>query len=34
MAFPVRQVQTLEERLHIIEEVEKNSSEKRIDIAK
>jgi hypothetical protein len=34
MAFPVTQVQTLEERLHIIEEVEKNPSEKRIDVAK
>jgi hypothetical protein len=34
MAFPVKQVQTLEERLCIIEEVEKNPSEKRIDIAK
>jgi hypothetical protein len=30
----VKQVRTLEERLHIIEEVEKNSSEKRIDVAK
>jgi hypothetical protein len=34
MAFPVKQVQTLEERLHIIEEVEKTPSEKRIDVAK
>jgi hypothetical protein len=34
MAFPVKQVRTLEERLRIIEEVEKNPSEKRIDIAK
>jgi hypothetical protein len=34
MAFPVKQVQTLEERLRIIEEVEKNPSEKRTDVAK
>jgi hypothetical protein len=34
MAFPVKQVWTLEEQLRIIEEVEKNPSEKRIDIAK
>jgi hypothetical protein len=34
MAFPVKQVRTLEERLHIIEKVEKNSSEKRIDVAR
>jgi hypothetical protein len=34
MAFPVKQVWTLEERLCIIEEVEKTPSEKRIDIAK
>jgi hypothetical protein len=34
MAFPVKQVWTLEERLRIIEEVEKNSSEKRADVAK
>jgi hypothetical protein len=34
MAFPVKQVRTLEEWLHVIEEVEKNPSEKRIDVAK
>jgi hypothetical protein len=34
MVFPVKQVRTLEERVLIIEEVEKNPSEKRIDIAK
>jgi hypothetical protein len=34
MACLVKQVRTLEERLHIIEEVEKNPSEKRLDIAK
>jgi hypothetical protein len=34
MMFPVKQVQTLEERLLIIEEVEKNLPEKRTDIAK
>jgi hypothetical protein len=34
MAFSVKQVRTLEERLLIIEEVEKNLSEKRIDVAK
>jgi hypothetical protein len=34
MAFPVKQVRTLEERLHISEEVQKNPSEKRTDIAK
>jgi hypothetical protein len=34
MAFPVKQVRTSEERLCIIEEVEKNASEKRIDVAK
>jgi hypothetical protein len=33
MAFPVKQVRTLEERLHIIEEVETNPSEKRIYVA-
>jgi hypothetical protein len=33
MAFPVKQVRTLE-GLHIIEEAEKNPSEKRSDIAK
>jgi hypothetical protein len=34
MAFPVKRVRTLEERLRIIGEVEKNPSEKRIDVAK
>jgi hypothetical protein len=34
MAFPVKQVQTLEERLWIIEEVDKNPSEKGTDVAK
>jgi hypothetical protein len=34
MAFPVKQVQTFKERLHIIEEVEKTLSLKRIDVAK
>jgi DNA-binding Lrp family transcriptional regulator len=34
MVFPVKQVQTFEERLRIIEEVEKNPSKKRTDIAK
>lgn len=34
MAFPCKKVRTLEERLRIIEEVEKNPTEKRIDIAK
>jgi predicted transcriptional regulator len=34
MAFPVKQVRTLEEQLHIIEEVDKTPSEKRIDVAK
>jgi hypothetical protein len=34
MAFPVKQVWTLEERWRIIEEVEKTPSEKRIDVAK
>jgi hypothetical protein len=34
MAFPLKQVQTLEEQLCIIEEVEKNPSEKRTDVAK
>jgi hypothetical protein len=34
MAFPVKQVRTLEEQVRIIEEVEKTSSEKRIDVAK
>jgi hypothetical protein len=33
MAFPVKQVQALEELLCIIEEVEKNPSEKRTDVA-
>jgi hypothetical protein len=33
MAFPVKRVQTLEQ-LRIIEEVEKNPSEKRTDVAK
>jgi hypothetical protein len=32
MVFPVKQVWTLEERLCITEEVEKNPSEKRIDV--
>jgi hypothetical protein len=34
MAFPVKQVRTLEERLRIIEEVGKKPSKKRIDVAK
>jgi DNA-binding IclR family transcriptional regulator len=34
VAFPVKQVRTLEQQLRIIEEVEKNPSEKRIDVAK
>jgi hypothetical protein len=34
MSCPVKQVRTLHERVKIIEEVEKNPSEKRIDIAK
>jgi hypothetical protein len=34
MAFPVKQVRTLEEQLRIIEEVEKNPSERRTDVAK
>jgi hypothetical protein len=34
MAFPVKQVRTLEERLGIIEEVGKTPSEKRTDVAK
>jgi predicted transcriptional regulator len=34
MAFPVKRVQTLEERLRIIEEVEKTPSENIIDVAK
>jgi hypothetical protein len=34
MAFPVQQVRTLEERLSIIEEVEKHPSEKRTDVPK
>jgi plasmid maintenance system antidote protein VapI len=34
MAFSVKQVRTLEERLLIIEEVEKNPSEKRTNVAK
>jgi hypothetical protein len=34
MAFSVKQVQTLEERLRIIEEVEKTPSEKGTDVAK
>jgi hypothetical protein len=34
MAFPLKQVRTLEERLRISEEVQKNPSEKRTDIAK
>jgi transposase-like protein len=34
MAFPVKQVWTSEERLRITEEVEKNPSEKRTDVAK
>jgi hypothetical protein len=34
MAFPAKQVQTSEEQLRIIEEVEKNRSEKRADVAK
>jgi hypothetical protein len=34
MAFPLKQVRTLEERLHISEEVQKNPSEKRTDVGK
>jgi hypothetical protein len=34
MAFPVKQVWISEERLHIIEEVEKTPSQKRTDVAK
>jgi hypothetical protein len=34
MAFPVKQVRTLEEQLHAIDEVEKKPSEKRADVAK
>jgi hypothetical protein len=34
MAFPVKQVRTVEEWLHIIEEVGENPSEKRTDVAK
>jgi hypothetical protein len=34
MAFPLKQIRTLEERLRIIEEVGKNPSEKRTDVAK
>jgi hypothetical protein len=34
MAFPVKQVRASEELLHILEEVQKNPSEKRTDIAK
>jgi hypothetical protein len=34
MAFPVKQVWTLKERLRIIEEVGKTPSEKRTDVAK
>jgi NADH:ubiquinone oxidoreductase subunit E len=34
MAFPVKQVRTLEEQLRIIQEVGKTPSEKRTDIAK
>jgi hypothetical protein len=34
MAFSVKQVRTLEERLRIIEEVGENPSEKRTDVAK
>jgi hypothetical protein len=34
MAFPVKEVRTSEERMRIIDEVEKTSSEKRSDVAK
>jgi hypothetical protein len=34
MAFPLKQVPTLEERLRMSEEVQKNPSEKRTDVAK
>jgi hypothetical protein len=34
MVFPVKQVWTFEERLCVIEEVEKNPSEKKIDVIK
>jgi hypothetical protein len=34
MVFPVKHVRTSEDRLHIIEEAEKNPPEKRTDIAK
>jgi hypothetical protein len=34
MAFPLKQVRTLEERLPIIEEVERKPSEKKTDVAK
>jgi hypothetical protein len=34
MAFPAKQVRTFEERLRIIEEVQKHQSEKRTDVAK
>jgi predicted transcriptional regulator len=34
MAQPKKQVRTLHDRLKIIEEVEKNPGEKRVDIAK
>jgi hypothetical protein len=34
MAFPLKQVRTLEEQLRISEEVQKNPSEKRTDVAK
>jgi hypothetical protein len=33
VAFPVKQVQTFEEQLRVIEEVEKTPSEKRTDVA-
>jgi hypothetical protein len=34
MSQPKKQVRTLHERLKIVEEVEKNPGEKRVDIAK
>jgi hypothetical protein len=34
MAFPLKQVRTLKERLRISEEVGKNPSQKRTDVAK
>jgi hypothetical protein len=34
MAFPVKQIQTLEEQLHIIEEAGKTPSERRTEVSK